>query len=76
MTPTYLTKKQVCEMLNISRSTIDDMRRKGMLRSYLLGGMVRIAMSDVLALLKESETALPNPTGKAGRRRKYGNTAD
>lgn len=49
----YLTKEETGELLGgISNSTIDSLRRKGILKAHRFGGNVRFLKSEVLKTIK------------------------
>ena len=56
-TPTMLRAKQVCEMLQISRSFLGDLVKTKGLRSYKVGRLRRFSLEDVLAFLAGDERA-------------------
>ena len=45
--PTYLTRQEVAKILKISLVTISDWNRKGILKPYRLGNLVRYKSSEL-----------------------------
>jgi excisionase family DNA binding protein len=52
-TETFLTKKEVMELVNCSASTVDEWLMNGKLKRYKIGRSVRYKKSDVLAWIEE-----------------------
>ena len=49
----YLTRQQVAEMLSISLVTVNDWRKKGILKAYKIGNRVYFKRHEVEAALVE-----------------------
>ncbi|MEL6834564.1 MAG: helix-turn-helix domain-containing protein [Bacteroidota bacterium] len=49
----YLTRRQVAEMLSISLVTVNDWRKKGILKAYKIGNRVYFKRHEVEAALVE-----------------------
>jgi excisionase family DNA binding protein len=50
----YLTRLQVCEMLNVDQSTIWRWDKSGYLAAIKIGGKIRYRMSDIENLLNSN----------------------
>lgn len=49
----WLTSKQVCKMLHVSKSTIVNWRNTGKLKSHKIGGRILFKREDILAKIAE-----------------------
>lgn len=45
--PNVLTTKMICEEYHVSRSTVHNARKKGLLFPYSIGSLIRFKRSDV-----------------------------
>lgn len=54
---TWVTRKQLREMLSVSYVTIHDWCNKGILKPYKIGRQVRFKLEEVLAVLENSTTS-------------------
>ena len=43
----FLTRKQVSQILSINLSTVDDYRKKGLIKHYKIGGIIRFKKNEV-----------------------------
>lgn len=50
--PTFVTKKQVTEMIQLSLVTVNTWLKKGKLKKYKMDSSVRIKKSDILDLIE------------------------
>lgn len=50
----FLTKEDVGDMLQMSKSGIDNMRRRGLLKPIRIGGAVRFKRSEILDMLDQT----------------------
>lgn len=50
----FKTEREVCEYLNISRTTAYKFRKSGRLRAYRFGSALRYADSDIQQFLSDS----------------------
>ena len=55
--PKYLRTKQVLELLQISQSSLQNYRVKGLLKPIKVGGTIFYAMKDVTQLMENSRVA-------------------
>ena len=51
----YLSIKQVCEKLNVTRTTVNNWLNSGVMSSVKIMGVRRIPESEVLRLVEESK---------------------
>ena len=50
----FLTKEDVAKMLKMSKSGIDNLRRKGLLKPIRIGATVRFKRSEIIAMLNDT----------------------
>ena len=50
----FLTKADVATMLQMSKSGIDNMRRRGLLKPYRIGATVRFKRSEIIEMLNRT----------------------
>ena len=50
-----LTRKDVAELLHVTRQTVINYTKKGLLKSYKLGRRVLYLKDEVLAVIKEQQ---------------------
>lgn len=50
-----LTAKEVCQWLKITRPTLDNLRKKGMLKTIKIGNSVRFLETDVRDFLNQNK---------------------
>ena len=50
----YLTRQQVCKLLNISLPTLHDLNKKGILKGHKINTRVRYIQSEVEKFIKQS----------------------
>jgi len=50
----FLTKEDVANMLQMSKSGIDNMRRRGLLKPYRIGATVRFKRSEIIEMLNRT----------------------
>ncbi|MBA2706347.1 MAG: helix-turn-helix domain-containing protein [Gemmatimonadaceae bacterium] len=60
--PEILTQLEVARFLRVSHKTISELRSRGQIRSFRVGGSVRFLRDDVLAMVEPPEP-LPIATG-------------
>lgn len=51
--PEYLRTKQVCALLQISQSALQNLRVQGQLESYRVGGTLYYKYAEVIALIEK-----------------------
>jgi excisionase family DNA binding protein len=56
--PDLIDKIEVSKLLNISYSTVDNYRRKGLLKSYRIGNKVRFKRSEVIDSVTKKTASL------------------
>ena len=54
-TETYLTTEQVCEMLSVSRVTLWNWQKSGIIKSFKVGNLKRYKLSTIEKLGQEGE---------------------
>lgn len=64
LTATYLSRQQVCKLLNLSLVTVDKFTRQGILKGYRIGGRIRYKQHEV----EESLTAVKDAKYRRARR--------
>tara|TARA_R110000737_G_scaffold343966_1_gene370576 strand:- start:1167 stop:1535 length:369 start_codon:yes stop_codon:yes gene_type:complete len=50
----FLTKEDVAAMLKMSKSGIDSLRRRGLLKPYRIGASVRFKRSEIMTMLNST----------------------
>ncbi|MFT6336702.1 MAG: putative DNA-binding transcriptional regulator AlpA [Halioglobus sp.] len=50
----FLTKEDVAAMLQMSKSGIDSLRRRGLLKPYRIGASVRFKRSEIMTMLNST----------------------
>ena len=50
-----LTTRQVCDLLHVSRSTLHQLRRRGVIEAVRIGRAVRFRARDIKALIEQGE---------------------
>lgn len=51
----YLTVEQLCELLNVSRVTLWNWEKSGILKSFRIGNLKRFKLSEIEALAEKRE---------------------
>ncbi len=71
--PKYLTVRQVADLLQISKESVNRYIRRGQITALQIGGLYRITETEVLRILGDG---IPNVTApqKPKRRKKNGTT--
>lgn len=69
--PTYLTTRQVSDLLQISKESVNRYIRRGQITALQIGGIYRITETEVLRILGDGIPSAPAPK-KTKRRKKNG----
>jgi excisionase family DNA binding protein len=57
MTKSYLSRKEVCELLKISLPTLDKLCKESFFKRIIIGGQVRFDQDQVLEAINKSQEA-------------------